>query len=251
MIACRTMVTTFLLILSASAAAAPPPPRWTLELEGGRAWPGYNDVQIPNDDAGTRFSLTDDLASDAAWAPRARLGFALSSRSTLWALAAPLTVDAAGAADREIRYEGETFAAGTNLDATYQFNSYRLSYLYQAVEGPGFSLALGATVKVRDAYIELRGDGRRARKDDLGVVPLLGFDARLPLGGPFSLQLAGDALAAPQGRAEDVRAVVRFRAAAGFESYAGYRVLEGGADVDEVYTFAAFHYAVVGMVFGL
>jgi hypothetical protein len=28
---------------------------------------------------------------------------------------------------------------------------------------------------------------------------------------------------------------------------AGYRILEGGADNDEVYTFSLFHYAVAGM----
>jgi len=28
---------------------------------------------------------------------------------------------------------------------------------------------------------------------------------------------------------------------------AGYRVLEGGADNDEVYTFSLFHYAVAGI----
>jgi hypothetical protein len=28
---------------------------------------------------------------------------------------------------------------------------------------------------------------------------------------------------------------------------AGYRILEGGADVDEVYSFALLHYGVVGL----
>jgi hypothetical protein len=34
---------------------------------------------------------------------------------------------------------------------------------------------------------------------------------------------------------------------AGVELRAGYRMVEGGADNDEVYTFAWFHYAVVGL----
>ena len=54
-------------------------------------------------------------------------------------------------------------------------------------------------------------------------------------------------LAAPQGRAEDVslKAVVRLTDAVDLDL--GYRLLEGGADNDEVYTFAFFHYAVVGL----
>ncbi len=30
---------------------------WFLDVEGGMAFPGYNDVQVPNDETGTRFSL--------------------------------------------------------------------------------------------------------------------------------------------------------------------------------------------------
>ena len=236
--------------LAAGAAAAQPDTRWTVELEASYVWPGYNTVQIPNDENGTRFSFTDDLSSEETWAFRGQVGYAISARSRLLALVAPLTVEAAGAVDRDVSFEGETFAAGTDLEGTYKFNSYRLAWLYQAVEGPGFSLAVGLTAKVRDAYIELRGDGRMARKDDLGVVPLLGFDARLPLGGAFTAQLAGDALAAPQGRAEDVRLALLCQLAPHRSAFVGYRVLEGGADNDEVYTFALFHYAVAGVSLG-
>jgi hypothetical protein len=31
-----------------------------------------------------------------------------------------------------------------------------------------------------------------------------------------------------------------------YSLYGGYRILEGGADVDEVYTFSLFHYAMIG-----
>jgi hypothetical protein len=238
------------LLLATAANAAPPDPRWTVEFEAGRVWSGRNTVQIPNDETSTRFSFTDDLTSDASWAFRGQVGYALSARSRLLALAAPLTVDATGTVDRDVSFEGETFAAGTDLEGTFHFNSYRLTWLYQAIEGPGFSLAVGLTAKVRDAYIELRGDGRTARKDDLGFVPLVGFDARLPLGGRFTAQLAGDALAAPQGRAEDVRLALRYQPTPDLGAFVGYRLLEGGADNDTVYTFSLFHYATAGVSLG-
>jgi hypothetical protein len=56
----------------------------------------------------------------------------------------------------------------------------------------------------------------------------------------------GDALAAPQGRAEDVFAGIYFYEDSFLRIKAGYRVLEGGADNDEVYNFSLVHYAVIG-----
>ena len=58
----------------------------------------------------------------------------------------------------------------------------------------------------------------------------------------LALELAGDALAAPQGRAEDIAAFLVYRATDRLDLKAGYRLLEGGADVDEVYNFALLHY---------
>ena len=60
--------------------------------------------------------------------------------------------------------------------------------------------------------------------------------------------LEGDALAAPQGRAEDVFAGILVHAGTRWSMKAGYRFLEGGADNDEVYTFAHVHYLAAGVV---
>jgi hypothetical protein len=62
------------------------------------------------------------------------------------------------------------------------------------------------------------------------------------------LTVEGDALAAPQGRAEDVFVGVVVPVNRRLSVKAGYRFLEGGADVDEVYTFALVHYAAVGAI---
>jgi hypothetical protein len=58
--------------------------------------------------------------------------------------------------------------------------------------------------------------------------------------------LEGDALAAPQGRAEDVLLAFYFHPAERIGMKVGYRILEGGADNDEVYNFTLLHYLAAG-----
>jgi hypothetical protein len=64
-------------------------------------------------------------------------------------------------------------ARGIPLDATYTFNSYRLTYRYHLHEGPRSSAWVGFTAKIRDAEIALAQGATASRKDDLGFVPLL------------------------------------------------------------------------------
>ena len=35
----------------------------------------------------------------------------------------------------------------------------------------------------------------------------------------------------------------------GWHAFIGYRILDGGADVDRVYSFGTFHYATVGITY--
>ena len=70
-----TVVRTVPLILglmgACSATLAPAiageEPRFALDLEAGPTWQASNDVQIPNDEQGTRFSLK-DLVGPGPWA---------------------------------------------------------------------------------------------------------------------------------------------------------------------------------------
>jgi len=50
-----------------------------------------------------------------------------------------------------------------------------------------------------------------------------------------------------QGRAEDVLIAATYKLSDNLGVRAGYRILEGGADNDEVYNFALFHFASVGI----
>lgn len=225
------------LALSITSARA----SWWIDLEGGRASAASNVVAIPRDD-GTRFSLTDDFRSDADAYGRLRVGVDLTTRSRLSFLLAPLALDAVGTLDRPLTFEGVTFGAGTPLGARYRFNSYRLTWARDFIDGPRWTLSAGVTAKIRDAEIMVRGGGLAAKKSNVGFVPLLHGRLAGPVAGPIGLLLEADALAAPQGRAEDLFAGLTWSPAPHLAARAGYRLLEGGADVKSVYNFAWIDY---------
>ena len=216
------------------------------EFEVGAAWASRNDVRIPGA-GGTDLSLVDDLKTSVAPLFRVRVGYRFRERHYVTALYAPLQVNATGSLQRDVDFAGETYPAGTPLLAVYRFDSYRLTYRYSFVMNRSFELAAGATAKLRDAEISLNGV-ETSSKANTGFVPLLNVHLEWrPGDGPVGLLFDADALAAPQGRAEDVLLAATWALREGLFVYAGYRTLEGGADNDEVYTFAWFHYAVVGV----
>ena len=221
-----------------------------LDVEGGRVFGGYNDVRIPGT-TGTLFSLSEDLDADPGFFFRGKVSYSFGQRNTVELLIAPLSVESNGRVQKDIYFDGVTFPAGTQLQATYKFNSYRLTYRWRLTEATNLQIGLGVTAKIRDAEVALSGGGLESSYTNLGFVPLVNFRVLYALRDRFSVLLAGDALAAPQGRAEDVLAAVVYRATDRVSLKLGYRMLEGGADNEKVYTFALFHYAVFGVVIGL
>ena len=230
-----------------AAARAGAQERWRFDFENGAAISGYNDARIPGD-TGTLFSLTDDLDAETLYFWRFRAEIPLTGRQSLSVLAAPLTIDAPGTFDRTIRFMDATFAPGVPVTARYVFNSYRVSWRYDLVQNERWRFGLGVTGKIRDAETRLDAPGLSASKTNVGFVPLVNFSLQRRLANGVTFELSGDALAAPQGRAEDVFAGVLLPVGPNLSLKAGYRLLEGGADNDEVYTFAAVHYLAVGAV---
>ncbi len=230
-----------------ATALLPAGPLW-LDIETGAVFTGYNDVQIPAD-TGTRFSLADDLDPNPTWFYRLRIG-ADFGRHTVSLLYAPLRVTSEGTADEDIEFYGTTFAAGTPLEGTYVFNSYRLTWAYRIADTDRIDFAAGLTGKIRDAYISLESPTAEAKRTDLGFVPLIHLDFRWHFAPQFSFLLAGDGLAAPQGRAEDFIAALLYRPDQDLEFRLGYRILEGGSDGGgSVYTFSLFHYLAAGVTY--
>jgi len=221
--------------------------RWRLDFENGAAWAGYNDVQIPKS-SGTRFSLTDDFKIDASYYYRLRLNYQIHPRHSLSLLFAPLSVNASGQTAFPISFNGVSFPAGASAQAVYRFNSYRITYRYELVQNQTWKVGIGFTAKIRDAAIKLEANNLKSEKANVGFVPLVHFRVEWTLTPSLGLHLEGDALAASQGRAEDVSLTLLYRLWPAVSLKAGYRIVEGGANVEEVYNFALIHYAAAGLV---
>ncbi len=230
------------------AADAGATPQFELELEGGAVWQTRNDVRIPNDATGTRFSLSDLAGQGPYPSGRGFLTWNLDERHSLRALAAPLRIRETGTPAESIGFGGELFAADTATRATYRFDSWRLTYRYRFTDGGRIHGWVGFTAKVRDAEIELAQGDRVATDTNVGFVPLLHLAADVELADGWHLLADVDALAGGPGRAIDGALKIGVDVTDAFRLTAGYRSLEGGADVDDVYTFAWLHYAVVSSV---
>lgn len=222
--------------------------QWFLDFENGLALPGYNDVEIPRD-IGTRFSLSEDLETDPGYFARFRFGYHWKSRHTLSVFAAPFRLRAAGSVGEEVLFFEETFDPDTPLTGVYKFNSYRVTYRYDLVRKGKWRVGIGFTAFIRDAAIKIEGGGRSANKTNVGFVPLLNFRVLWQFREKWGLLLEGDAAAAKQGRAEDVLLALQYRINDRFSLRAGYRILEGGADVEEVYNFALVHFLSAGIAY--
>jgi hypothetical protein len=218
----------------------------SFDLETGAVGTGYNNVRIPGNQ-GTLFSLKDDLISKTEIFYRIRVSYTIKSRHTLSLLYAPLQTVSNGNLPYDILFEGVTFPANTDLTGTYKFNSYRLTYRYEIVLKPKFEFGLGFTAKIRDAKISMASVGLESEKANVGFVPIVNFRLLWKPYEKFGILLEGDALAAPQGRAEDVLIAGTYRISDHWGLKAGYRILEGGADNDVVCNFALFNYASVGL----
>lgn len=230
----------FGVVLGALRAGASP--AFEVDLESGWVWAGRADVRIPGD-TGTRLSLVEDLDADSGPYVRALLGWRPSPRNVLLLTLAPLEVTARGALVEDIRFADTLFPADRSVKATYRFNNYRATYRYRWVEETHYYIDVGGTLFVRDAKITVESETDRDADDDLGLVPLVSVASGWEVVPCLWLRVDGDVLAAPQGRALDILFSVDYVWRNGWQTGLGYRVLDGGADNDSVYTFATFHHA--------
>lgn len=217
------------------------------DLEAGAAWQLRNDFAVPGA-GGTRLSI-DDADRGPFLAARATLWADLGERSSLRLVAAPFRAKAGLTPETPVEFDGETFAAGEPLDATWVFDSWRLSYVWRFRSTGPVSFRAGLTAKVRDARIELAQGGFSRAKTNTGLVPLLYGGVRWQVSPRLAIDLEADAAAASQGRAVDVAARLEASVSPGVDVFLGARTLEGGVDGDEVYSFAWLTYGVGGVSF--
>jgi hypothetical protein len=193
---------------------------------------------------GTEFSLVDLVGSAPTPSVRVTATADVTERQQLRFVYAPLRLTGRGTPAAPIEFAGTTFAP-IPTEAEYKFSSYRATWSYRVYQGETWTWRIGFTGFVRDARIALAQTDRAAEDTDVGFVPLAHVSANIRLSPRWSAGFELDGSAAPQGRALDLAATVRYRPAPRWTVFGGYRTIEGGADVDTVYAFAWLN-AVVG-----
>ncbi len=219
---------------------------FSAELELASVETSRNDVAYRGD-TGTRFDLRELTGSGPDPAARAYLTWRADEDDEVRLLAAPLTQEGPGTLDDPVRFGDVDFAAGVSTKAKYRFDSYRLTWRRTLLDGGPWTVRAGLTAKIRDAEISLQQGAVRERTTDLGFVPLLHAAVDWQPDEDWRLSLDVDGAWAPHGRAVDASLKLWWRRSPQTDLGVGYRTIEGGADNDEVYTFAWIHQAVVGL----
>ena len=240
----RILACTAALVAAArDPALAQDEPRAGVIVEGANIWSARNDVRIPSA-TGTEFSITDLIGSGPDDAVRLEATLQLAERHGLRFVYAPIRIGGTGVPAGPILFAGESFTTQPT-EAAYQFDNYRLTYRYRVYDGDTWRWKIGFTGFVRDARIALAQPGAGAEDTDVGFVPLGHVSGEARLSARWGLRLEVDGSAAPQGRAFDVLAALEYRPSPRWTLSAGYRTIEGGADVEEVFAFAWLNVAVV------
>ena len=158
---------------------------------------------------------------------------------------APLRIDGNGTFGQPVSFAGTTFSPGTPTEGKYKFDTYRVSYRYLFLNKKSWQMRVGATLLVRDAKIELEQAGVSASDSNVGGAPLLNFSTEWADARRWTAIFDFEGLAGGPGRALDLALKLRYDLTDRWSLGGGYRMLEGGADTDEVYNFSWFHYGLL------
>lgn len=243
------LILTLAICLQASSAQA----QFKLDAEFGSAFNTKNDVRFPNDENSTSdfVDIPKELGPGQTAFFRLQASYTIKERHTILALFAPLTFKFSGTFDEPVKFGNSVFTENDITDVSYKFNSYRLTYRYRIVNRERIKFGLGLTGKVRDARIGFSSGEKSDETTDLGFVPLINFRFDYYASDKLLFTLNGDALVEPVGRAEDVFAGFEYLLSDMIALKAGYRILEGGADIDQVYNFSLIQYASLGVILTL
>jgi len=217
--------------------------RFGVGLEFGAVGFSKNDVRIPGN-TGTKFDMTDLTGSGPDAFARLEGYWNINDRHGLRLVLAPLEVSGTGELAEDTDFAGETFPAGAT-EGIYKFNAYKLTYRYTFRDRGAWRWRIGFTGVIRDANIELRQGTLQANDDDLGFVPALHVSGEYRFDDRWLFVLDVDGLAGGPGRLFDIALKLEYDLTERWRIGGGYRTLEGGADTDDVYTFAWLHYGLL------
>lgn len=209
-------------------------------VEVGAGYQSRNDVRIPGN-TGTGFSLKDVQGSGPVPVVRVWGEWRFADKHGLRLTAAPVRIEGTGTLDEDVFFVDKTFTKNTPVKASYQFDTYRLTYRYRFHKSEKWNCSWGGTLLVRDAKIALEQEGQQASKSNLGAVPLLHLSGLWRMTPQWRTVMEMDGLAGGPGRAIDATVQSFWQTSDRWEFGGGYRTIEGGSDVDAVYTFAWIH----------
>lgn len=179
------------LLFAQTAAGAPgiltPPDagyRLSLQYELGFAKVFVNTIQIGQN--GTNFNYVSQGGEEILFPfSRYQAELTMGKRNHVMFLYQPLLIGTQSRvpAGSSVTIDDVTFGANTNLDLTYSFPFWRMSYLYDVVSNPQFVLGLGGSLQLRNASIRFAStDGSQLSiSQNLGPVPVLKIRARYNL----------------------------------------------------------------------
>ena len=218
-----------------------------LEWELGMAWVGRNDIRVPGD-GGTTFSMVNDLETEPEFAQRIRVGGLFGGRHVITFLYIPFRIQAEGAFDQPVSFEGITFQDGVPTLAQYRANTGRLSYRYGTVASEGFRLRVGGSATLRDTKISLENAaGEAASQSGLDFLPLLAADARWFFTEAMSALVDVEGMLMPEGGALDALIAVDVEPADRFRFRVGYRMTQTKVDRIHLYNSLLTHHFVIGI----
>ena len=241
----RLLAVTCLLLLTQASFAQTE--KFSIEFELGSAWQAKNDVQIPNDLNGTRFSAKDTVGNGPWNSVRLNGLYNFNDKHALRVVLAPFSYSETGVSDIPIQYENQAFQSNQPLKTDYKFNSWRIGYQYHFYARENHDMWFGVTGKIRDAEVSLRQQNVKATNDNIGFVPLLYFATEYRLNNRWSVFADIDGLAGGPGRAFDLSLKLNYELNDDWKLGVGYRTLEGGVDNDDVYNFAWFNSVLINL----
>ncbi|MEJ2663559.1 MAG: hypothetical protein P8107_05865 [Spirochaetia bacterium] len=107
---------------------------------------------------------------------RFQIDFEIYGRHHAVLLYQPLTLQTEAAITENFQYNGDTYTTADGfLNLTYAFDFWRLTYLYDIIEPPGYFLSAGIGLQIRNASIRFvtTENGKGSVEDNIGPVPIL------------------------------------------------------------------------------
>jgi hypothetical protein len=210
---------------------------WKIDVQAGTLSVLSNFSQIPNE-TGTEFNLDGKTIANY----RIYLSSLIKNRHEIRFLYAPLAYNVEFVPEENILFGNSLLMMGSNIEALYKFNSYRLSYIYHFDNLGVVQFRLGFTAKIRDAETALTQGLVQESFTDIGFVPLIHIGARIQMSQKLFLDAEAEGSWAPQGYALDARLSAGYQLTNNLSIGAGVGYLDGGANVSSVNTFARLFY---------